>query len=397
MKNNYNSFSTNLYLTKGMIVRMNYSKIGSIEAIALIVVILLNHIILNLPKSFIDSCGSSSSLNVIFITILVFIFLYIVLKLFKHFSNCDIIDISEFLGGKFLKIVIGILFISYFIVICATQLRSFGEILKIVYFPKVAICFLISCFLVVAVIANKFGSKTIIKANLIIVPLIMFNLIIAFFGTVTRFVPERIFPILGYGLNETFFSGISNIFAFNGIAFIYFLPTMIDNENRFKRVSFISIGISSLFLFLSVTCLMFSYADVLSINEISPIYLLIRGSDFGKFLQRPDAIFFLGWILGLMSYVSISILFITKIMKKIGNLHDRFSLSYATAALIFIIALIPKGIVEIRFMQDIIYKYYTLGLVFIISFIILALANAKKKFKNSSIQKNTMESDLENE
>ena len=375
-----------------MILNMNYSKIGSIEAIALIVVIILNHIILNLPKDFIDSCGSSAPLNIIWVSILVFIFLFIVIKLLKNFTNLDIIDISEFLGGKFLKIIIGILFIGYFIVISATQLRSFCEILKIVYFPKIAICFLVSCFLVVAVIANKFGNKTIIKANLIIVPLIMFNLIIAFFGTVTRFVPERIFPILGYGLNETFFSGISNIFAFTGIAFIYFVPTMIDNEKRFKRVSLISIVISSFYLFLSVTCLMFSYADVLSINEISPIYLLIRGSDFGKFLQRPDAIFFLGWILGLMSYMSISILFITKIMKKIGNLHDRFSLSYATAALIFIIALIPKGIVEIRFMQDIVYKYYTLGLVFIISFIILILANFKKKLNT-----NHMESDVKNE
>lgn len=185
---------------------MNYSKIGSIEAIFLIVVVILNHIVLNLPKTLLDACGSSTSLNVIYISILVFIFLYFVIKLFKNFSNHDILDISEFLGGKVLRNIIGILFIAYFSIVSATLLANFSSILKLVYFSKVPIYILLILFLAVAVFANKLGSNTIIKANLIIVPLVMINLIIAFFAIFPRFVPERIFPILGYGLDETFFS-----------------------------------------------------------------------------------------------------------------------------------------------------------------------------------------------
>lgn len=373
---------------------MNYSKIGSIEAIFLIIVVVLNHIVLNLPELFLSTCGPSSSLNVIFISILVFIFLFIIIKLFKNFSNSDIIDISEFLGGKYLKIIVGILFILYFIIITGTQLRGFGEILKIVYFPKIAICFLTAVFLVVGVIANKYGTNTIVKTNLIITPIVMFNLLVAFFCITTRFVPQRIFPIFGYGINETFFSGISNIFAFNGIAYIYFLLPMLNKKENFKAISFIGIVISCLYVFLSVTCLLFSFADVLSINEISPIYLLIRGTDFGRFIQRPDAIFFLGWILSLMSYISISIMFITKIMQKIGNLNAKFPLSYSVATLIFIVALIPKGEVEIRFLQNNIYKYFTIGLIFIVSFLILVFANIKYKKKHKV---SNMESDLVNE
>ena len=218
---------------------MSYSKIGSIEAIALIVVVILNHIVLNLPETFLGSCGSSSPLNIIYVSILIFIFLFFVIKLFKNFSNSDIIDISEFLGGKYLKTIIGVLFIIYFILISATQLRGFGEILKIVYFPKVAICFLSAIFLVVAIVANKFGTNTIIKTNLIIVPLVMFNLLVAFFCVSTRFVPERIFPILGYGVNETFFSGISNIFALNGISYIYFFLSSLLNSFNFKIIEFV--------------------------------------------------------------------------------------------------------------------------------------------------------------
>lgn len=373
---------------------MNYSKIGSIEAIALIVVVILNHIVLNLPRTFIDSCGNSALLNIIFVSILLFIFLYLIIKLFKNFIGDDILDVCEFLGGKILKTIIGILFIIYFTVICSAQLRNFCEMLKIVYFPKFPICILIILFLVVAVIANKFGTNTIIKCNLIIVPLVMINLLIAFFCISPQFVPERIFPILGHGVNETFFSGISNIFAFTGISYIYFLQPMLKKNKHFTKVSFIGIGISTIYVFLSVTALLFSFSEVLSINEISPIYLLIRSADFGRFIQRPDAIFFLGWILCLMSYISITILFITQIFKKIGNLNSRFPISYAISTLLFIVALIPKGMVEIRFIENVIYKYFTIILVFIISFLILIFANMKYR---KTHKLNNKESGLTNE
>ena len=49
-------------------------KIGTIEAIALIVIIIINQIILNLPNTIITSTGSSSWLNVIYITIIAIIF-----------------------------------------------------------------------------------------------------------------------------------------------------------------------------------------------------------------------------------------------------------------------------------------------------------------------------------
>ncbi len=369
---------------------MNYSKVGSVEAIALIVVIILNHIVLDLPNHFLNTCGNSAPLNIIFISILVFVFLYVVLKLFKNFAGYDILDISEFLGGKTLKVVIGTLFIAYFTLLCSTQLRNFGEMLKIVYFPKLPICLLVLLFLGVGIISNKFGANTIFKGNLIVVPLAMINLLIAYFCISFRFVPEKIFPILGYGANKTFVSGMTNIFAFTGIAYIYFLQPILKKSNNFKKISFIGIGISSLYLFLSITSLLFSFSDVLSINEISPIYLLIRAADFGRFIKRPDAIFFLGWILCLMSYTSITILLISQIFKKTCNLKARFPICYAISSILFIVALIPKGMLEIRFIENDIYKYFTLILVFLISFLILLFANIKYK-------KHEMERDLVNE
>ena len=48
---------------------MSNQKIGNIEAIALIITIMVNHIILNLPKSIIQSTCSGAILNVLFISL----------------------------------------------------------------------------------------------------------------------------------------------------------------------------------------------------------------------------------------------------------------------------------------------------------------------------------------
>lgn len=360
---------------------MNNSKLGTLEGISFIVIIILNHIVLNLPKTLLEQCGPSTSLNLIYITILVFIFLSLMLKLWKPFHNSDILDITEFLGGKIWKIIIGFFFIFYFVTISSTLLRSFSEMLKLIYFEKSTISLIILFFLVACVIANQFGFRTISKCNVLIVPLMLVNLLIAFFCIFSRFEIKRIFPIFGYGINQTFFSGMSNLFAFTGISYLYFLKPLLKEPKDFNKISYISIGISAFYLFLSVTTLLFSFADVLTVNELSPVYLLIRGTDFGRFLQRPDALFILGWILSLMSYLSLTIWMISHVFKKILPIKDTKPMVYSFASIIFIFALLPRNMAEIRFIQNKIFPYFTIVLVFIVSFVILLFANIKHKKK----------------
>jgi spore germination protein len=357
---------------------MDNSKLGSVEAIALIVIIILNYIVSTLPKALLTQCGSSILLNLIYITILVFLFLWIMLKLWKKFSNNDILDISEFLGGKIFKYIIGTLFIIYFLIVSAILLRCFAEMLKLVYYENLAIWLIMLFFLIVCIIANNFGFRSIIKSNMIIFPIILLNLLIAFFCAFSSNLEiERIYPILGYGINETFFSGISNLFAFSGLAYIYFLRPLLKKPTDFNKISYISIGISAFYLFLSVATLLFSFADITTINELSPIYMLIRSTNFGTFLQRPDALFILGWILALMSYLSINVWLVSYIFKKVSKIQNTKAVSYVVSAIMFILALIPKNVAGILFMQNTVFCYFTIILVFIISFIILLLANIK--------------------
>ena len=69
---------------------MNNIKLSNIEAIGLVLIIIINHIILNFSKSIISTTSSASALIILFVQLLLF--------LFKHFSGKDILDISQYLG-----------------------------------------------------------------------------------------------------------------------------------------------------------------------------------------------------------------------------------------------------------------------------------------------------------
>ena len=82
---------------------MDNTKIGNKEAIALLVTITFNHIILNITKSIIEFTFSSSLLNLLFIGLITLIYACLICYFLNKFPTFDLIDISNYLGGNFLK------------------------------------------------------------------------------------------------------------------------------------------------------------------------------------------------------------------------------------------------------------------------------------------------------
>ena len=124
---------------------------------------------------------------------------------------------------------------------------------------------------------------------------------------------------------------------------------------------------------------MFSYIS--SENEIMPIYLASRYIEFGTFLQRIDAIFLLIWILEVGVYLSVIVMFILRILKKITLIENSSNLVYSVCLLLFCISLVPRGFADIDFFNDTIYKYSILYFVIITGLLILIMANIKKKLQ----------------
>lgn len=365
---------------------MNTDKIGISEAISLVIIIMISHIILSLPNEILTSNLSAAPLNVIYITAIALVFYIIISKLFKPFHNQDILDVSEYIGGSILRKIISFIYIVHLIFISGILILSFADTLKTVYLndmPTELICLV---FILIAVLANQFGFKSVSRTNAILMPFILITVLIIFLSLFTDFVPQRVFPVLGKGINETFISGISNIFAFGELIILYLIRPNLKDTKQANKVGIISILLSGSFLFITVTALLLSFPFITGGEGVLSIYMITRTIQFGKFFQRVDALFILIWALTFFSYLSVIMSYILKITKKNTNTSKSSPMIYLVALGIFIVTLIPQNIAQIRFAENVIYKYSSLFIVFILSFTILLLGYLKKKKQKGIVE-----------
>lgn len=361
---------------------MSIGKIGKIESVALILIVIINEIVLNIPNIIIFSTGSGTSINIIFVSILAVIFTYIICKLFNPFLGKDILDISEYVGGRTLKIIIGILFMLFFVVIASLSVSFFANFIKSVYFNSSPIVFILFFFLVPALFANKFGLKAISGVNLIFIPITILSLIFLLVFSYNNFNMQRIFPLFGNSFFNTFVLGSTNIFAFSGLAYLYFMPSLLKDAKDFKKVSMVSIILSGICLVFSIVSLMLSFPAVANTDETISLYLLTRMIKFGYFIERLDAIFIFIWIISLISFLSLTFFYTLKIFKRISKTEDSNGLIYSLGFIILGNCLAFKNISIIKFLARFVCKYYALILIFGISFAILIIANIKYKKNN---------------
>lgn len=342
---------------------METKHIGFGEALSMLIILTLSHLILTLPKSLLESQGSGIILNIVYISFLAFCIVFILSKLYKNFYGKDILDISEFLFGKVFKFIVGVTFILYFLFVASLLIRSSSENLKTMYFQNTSIPFLAFFILACASFINKLGSNVVIKCNLIIVPLIVMLLTILFLLSSNNFNTHRFFPVLGYGAKNIFLNGATNLHAFGCIVYLLFIMPFLKSYNQFNKISYLGIGLSALFIMLTSIALLLMFPLSIASGSNVPIYMQTRELTIGNLVQRADAFFVIIWILTLLSYLSIIINFIIIIFRKITNIQFRFSIVNCFLAILFGISLLYNNIIQVKYFQANVYKNFFLILV----------------------------------
>lgn len=359
----------------------NNFKIGKVEAICAVCIIMVNRIILNLPYSILQTTGSGSLINLIYIGIIGLGFVILINKLYKSFPNSDIIDLAEFCGGKVLKTLVGIFFLCFFFFTSFITLSDFTNLLKIIYFNNSPTIFILLIFILSLLISNLIGFRSIIKTICLIVPFTIISILITFFATYDEFSLDKFTPILGNGAESVFWYGLTNLFSFSIINFFFFFKPLLKDSFDFPKVTIISYIISWVLLFITIVSLLTIFHVNNDSVNINFLYLLARKISFGDFLQRIDALFILLWILSIFSYLSVITFVINNIFKKMTNSLDSKPFSYFASILLLGICLCPVNIAELKILQNDIYKYGVLISLFGISFGLLIFSNLKFKYK----------------
>ncbi len=359
---------------------MNFKKICINEAIALFIIIIINQVILGVSKEIITDTASSAWLHTIFLSLLAFFLFWIICKLFAKFINLDIIDISKFLAGNILKTIVCIALIGFFILSAALIIAHMGNCLSIIYLSNTNVLFIILLFFIGSIFIARYDINVIAKTALIVLWILFIPVMALFIYTGIKFDFTHLTPLLGYGLKETFFDNLTNLYAFSGLIYLFLITPLLKDTTKFKRIGIISVVISSLYLLFTVISLLVTFPFASITEDLLSVYLLAKAISFGPILERVDALYIFLWILSTFSYLSIIFYFLTSTFQKMCNLKNRSCTIYAFASIVLGVTLSIKNVTDLRFYQRIIFSYYFLAL-FVLLFIILLLAYLKSNKK----------------
>lgn len=362
---------------------MTNSKISVPEAISVILIVLVAHTLVSLPKGLLNVTGSATIINLLYVGIIMFFLVLLIVKLFKDFGGQDIVDIANFLGGPVFQKIIGMIFIFYFIFSSSVLLRNFCECLKTVYYPMTSLFFILLTFIIALCISNNFGFSVTAKINLIFLPIIFVSILFIFFANNENLSFENLTPILGNGLFDTFITGIGNLGAFGGIVFLYFIPPYLKEPKKLKKVAMLSIVLSIIYLIICVAIILLTFTFLLKVDEIMPLYSAARYIEFGSFFQRLESILLLIWIIGMTCYFSITLHIVMNIFKKITNIRNTKPLLITFALLMLSISLLPKNYAISKFLETDVYPYLVIGIGMFLSTAILILAYFKVRIKKN--------------
>ena len=351
------------------------------EAISLICIISLCQLITNVPKMIINSCGTGSIINILYLSLIALITCIIISRLIKNFPSDDIIDISGILGGTILKFIVSLIFITFFILLILIALSDFLYLLKCIYLQNAPLTFILLFFILATLLANLNGLNVIKKICSTTIPILIYTFIIIFIKSIPNIALDDLTPILGYNYKSTFQNGLLNLFFFNFIILYLFIMPLLKKKNDMNKIIFTSFSINILIFIFSILSLIGVFTAHINSSNINALYFLTRTIKLSDFIDQVDAIYIFIWTISLMAYISILLFIITHILNKLFHFKDHKQLSYPILSIIIGLTLIFVDLSQITFLQEHIFKYFSIIITFGISMGILILGNAKIKLK----------------
>ena len=203
------------------------------------------------------------------------------------------------------------------------------------------------------------------------------------------------FLFFGFNYKTTFQTGISNIFIFNFTLIYFFLMPTLSKKNDYKKIVFSSLGINIVLLLISIISILFYYPTSIThslsdINTMNTMLLVTRRIQISSFLSQTDSIFVFIWSFAILNYISFLINAIVYILDKLFKYEQKSKIASSVVSLALGGVILINRIVQIEFLENTIFKNFSIILTFGISFIILILGyfkNKRKGFRNAKVLK----------
>ncbi len=288
-------------------------RLKSREVTSLLVNLIAVKMLFTYPRYIVERCQNGAWISVaVFSAAAVLIYFITQIVYFKT-GRTSILSQAEAIGGKWFRMITGVVIILILMINIAPIVRAFPEAIKTALLQN-TIMIEITFILSVAVVFGAYsGIAALGRISSIFLP-IAGVFLLAFFITLTPFYKvNNLFPL---AVKQNLTQGASALSIFSDIIVINLLLPYIDDMKTVKKSGFTAIIIAAIASFVIVLayCLVYPYPS--STTFIVPMYQLARVVKIGTYFQRLEAVFEFVWSIAIFLYLSVYLFILCDVFRR---------------------------------------------------------------------------------
>jgi len=354
-------------------------KIGPSEAIHLTTIAITTKVFFTSPAALMKIVGTAGwymTLISAATAMLGFTFVYFLLK---EFPGKDLIEAYEKSVGRLVGFIFSLSLGGFILFTTSIRVREFAEVLKIYTLSLSPPSFITGIFVITIAILCFLGFEPIARFARLVGYILLFAFLVLILSGMRNYEIHRIAPLLGYGLGTTIAHGIVRNSAYGEVIILAVMAKSLQGIQHIRKAGFLSIGLSAVFISLSILAYTLTFHYSVAQEFVSPMYELAGLVGYGRFFHRFDPIFIFLW--GISTFISALAFFYTSISIycKAFRIQDIRPVVLPFAVLLFAMTMIGKDSEDIVIQHVHIIRNYGWLFFFAPSVIAFIAAKVRKK------------------
>lgn len=345
--------------------------------------LLITKMTFSFPRYLFKTSGNAAWIQAIYMSLLAYIVLRLSLSFFKYTGNKSILQLSEILGKKPLKIAVSLIVAFIIIIHTTTEMRTFLESAKIILLPKTKIEYMLIFFAAAVTTGALFGFNSLATINALFFPFCLFFLGALVLFLIPTYNINNIFPIFGTGVKDVFANSLLDMHCFSDLLALNLLYPYIGDIKTIEKSGTKAVLISGTAL--TIICLAYglTYPYPYSTEFLLIPYQLSRMVRAGEYFQRFEALFEFVWTLTHLLYSAIYVYILCLVFENAFKLRATRALIPCIVALLSLVSFIPASVVELLDTSNIL-KRYTAPFALFLPIIIPLVFSLKQRKKGGS-------------
>ena len=356
----------------------NNDEISPYQIAALIIMTVVGVGIFSMPANIAKTADQDAWVMIMLGGIINLPFALIMVKLSTKYPGKTFIEYTQIILGKVPGKILGILFVSIYVVIVAFVLRTFTEVIRMFMLFRTPTEIIILTLLITCAYLIRGGIECIARIMEVALPLLFIPFFLIFLPGLEGVDITNLRPVLYHFPGKILKSLTPMLLSFGGYeCILYYIGFMKDPKKAYKPVIYSIAFITFLYAFITAVCIANFGSKFLS-QILWPVLIYVKGVDLpGLFLERLDGIMLGLWVLTIFTTV-VSIFFIcTYTISKVIGTKEQKQYVLPFSIIIYYISLQPQDIAQLFKWSDFVLKYGGSIFMYIIPLILLIISSIK--------------------